>query len=319
MKNKILAMLVAFGLVGSASAIEINENLSINGFIDGSITKTDSETAGNDTANWGLDEIEVDFLFNVGSVSGEVHIDSADMDDLDIEQAHFTYSLENGVSITMGRYGSNLGFEREDPAGLYTYSRAYNAVMVGAAQSTFNFGDADTVVAEGLVLSYAAEAWSLAVSIDNANGTIRTAGASKDDLNFEVALSFTGIENLSVGVGHRKDNQATAANEVDVTNVHAAYSAGKALLAAEYTELSGTVDLAAHMFLVDYDVSDKLGVAVRYSTWETSATADDSMITIAPNYAITESLGAILEYSDVSSDTAGADSDTIALELTYTF
>ena len=47
MKNKILAMLVAFGLVGSVSAIEINENLSINGFIDGSITKTDSETVEN--------------------------------------------------------------------------------------------------------------------------------------------------------------------------------------------------------------------------------------------------------------------------------
>jgi hypothetical protein len=324
MKNKILAMLVAFGMVGSVSAIEINENLSINGFIDGSITKTDSETAGNDSANWGLDEIEVDFLFNVGSVSGEVHIDDSvdsnndgDTDDagegVNIEQAHFTYSLENGVSLTLGRYGSNLGFEREDPAGLYTYSRAYGG-------TAFDLGNVDASAAEGLVVSYAAEAWSLAVSIDNANGSIRSAGASKDDLDFEVALSFTGIENLSVGVGHRKQNLATAANEVDVTNVHAAYSAGKALLAAEYTELSGSaVDLAAHMFLVDYDVSDKLGVAVRYSTWETSATADDSMITIAPNYAITESLGAILEYSDVSSDTAGADSDTIALELTYTF
>ena len=316
MKNKILAMLVAFGMVGSVSAIEINENLSINGFIDGSITKTDSETAGQDTANWGLDEIEVDFLFNVGSVSGEVHVDTnngAGTGDLDIEQAHFTYSLENGVSLTLGRYGSNLGFEREDPAGLYTYSRAYGG-------TAFDLGNVDASAAEGLVVSYAAEAWSLAVSIDNANGSIRSAGASKDDLDFEVALSFSGIENLSVGVGHRKQNLATAANEVDVTNVHAAYSAGKALLAAEYTELSGSaVDLAAHMFLVDYDVSDKLGVAVRYSTWETSATADDSMITIAPNYAITESLGAILEYSDVSSDTAGADSDTIALELTYTF
>ena len=300
MKNKILAMLVAFGLVGSVSAIEINENLSINGFIDGSITKTDSETAGNDAANWGLDEIEVDFLFNVGSVSGEVHVDTnngAGTGDLDIEQAHFTYSLENGVSLTLGRYGSNLGFEREDPAGLYTYSRAYGG-------TAFDLGNVDASAAEGLVVSYAAEAWSLAVSIDNANGTVRTAGASKDDLDFEVALSFTGIENLSVGVGHRKQNLATAANEVDVTNIHAAYSAGKALLAAEYTELSGSaVDLAAHMFLVDYDVSDKLGVAVRYSTWETSATADDSMITIAPNYAITES-------SALSSSTATSSAPT---------
>ena len=39
MKNKILATLVAFGLVGSVSAIEINDNLSINGFIDTSYTQ----------------------------------------------------------------------------------------------------------------------------------------------------------------------------------------------------------------------------------------------------------------------------------------
>jgi hypothetical protein len=91
-------MLVAFGLVGSVSAVEVNENLSINGFIDGSISKTDNAAAGSDEANWGIDEIEVNFLFNVGSVSGQVDIDTnnaAGTGDLDIEQAHFTYSLEN--------------------------------------------------------------------------------------------------------------------------------------------------------------------------------------------------------------------------------
>ena len=36
MKNKLIALLASIGLVSSASAIEINENLSINGFIDGS-------------------------------------------------------------------------------------------------------------------------------------------------------------------------------------------------------------------------------------------------------------------------------------------
>ncbi len=38
MKNKILALLATIGLASSASAVEINENLSINGFIDGSYT-----------------------------------------------------------------------------------------------------------------------------------------------------------------------------------------------------------------------------------------------------------------------------------------
>jgi hypothetical protein len=328
MKNKIMATLVAFGLVGSVSAIEINENLSINGFIDGSISKTDNGTAididpntagvqSGDEADWGLDEIEVDFLFNVGSVSGAVHVDTnndAGTGDLDIEQAHFTYTLDNGVSLTFGRYGSALGLEREDPAGLYTYSRAYG-------DSAFNLGniDADGGAREGLRLSYAAEAWSLGVSIENPAGSIRTS-TGKNDLDYEVALAFTGIENLSVGVGYFKDNEATAANEIDVTNVTATYQVGKALLGAEFTQAdTATVDLDAHMFLVDYDVSDKLGVAVRYSSYEAAANVDVDQITIAPNYAITDSLGAILEYSDISHDNANSDSDFIALELTYTF
>ena len=36
MKNKLLAVLATLGMVASASAVKINDNLSINGFIDGS-------------------------------------------------------------------------------------------------------------------------------------------------------------------------------------------------------------------------------------------------------------------------------------------
>ena len=314
MKNKILAMLVAFGLVGSVSAVEINENLSINGFIDGSISQNDPDT-GAKSGELGLDEVEVNFLFNVGSVSGELHVDSAAAngagDSLDIEQAHFTYSLENGVSLTIGRYGSALGLEREDPAGLSTVSRAYGS-------SAFNLGDVDRNggTNEGVTISYAAETWSIGVSIENGVG----ADLSQDDANFEVALAFTGIENLNVGIGFFSDNQAVAANEIDVTNVHATYQVGKASVGAEFTQQDTAAgDLDATMILVDYDVSDKLGVAVRYSTYETAANVDTDRLTIAPNYALTDSLGAILEYSDINDDGAGSDSDQIALELTYTF
>ncbi len=323
-----MATLVAFGLVGSVSAVAINENLSINGFIDGSITKKDQDVAANqpsaDTADWGLDEIEVDFLFNVGSVSGAVHVDTEDADNdsaLSIEQAHFTYTLDNGVSLTFGRYGSALGLEREDPAGLYTYSRAYG-------DTAYNLGniDANGGAREGLRVSYAAEAWSLGVSIENPTGTVRTANVAKNDLDFEVALAYTGIENLSVGIGYFSDNEATATDEVNAFNAHATYQVGKALLGAEYVELqdddTAVGDRDAYTLLVDYDVSDKLGVAVRYSNYEVltgAAGRDVSQITIAPNYAITDSLGAILEYSDISHDDANSDSNTIALELTYTF
>ena len=38
MKNKLIAVLATFGMVASASAVKVNNNLSINGFIDGSYT-----------------------------------------------------------------------------------------------------------------------------------------------------------------------------------------------------------------------------------------------------------------------------------------
>ena len=62
---------------------------------------------------------------------------TTELDDVEVEQAHITYSLDNGVSFTLGKYGSALGFEREDPTGLYTFSRAYQA------GSGFNLGNID--------------------------------------------------------------------------------------------------------------------------------------------------------------------------------
>ena len=129
------------------------------------------------------------------------------------------------------------------------------------------------------------------------------------------------MENVVLNAGYFVDNGVAGA-ERDVFGLNATYTAGKALFGAEY--ISANDDVAANgenafLVLVDYDVSDKLGVAVRYSEWESTSTNEYSKITIAPNYALTDSLGAILEYSDTDSGTANVDSDQIALELTYTF
>ena len=308
MKNKLLALLASIGLVSSASAIEINENLSINGFIDGSYF--DGDTAAGDKS-FNLDEIEVNIEANVGNVSGFVGIDSVDSagnTDLNIEQAHFTYALDNGLSFTFGQYGSALGLEGEDPAGLYTYSRAYN--------DAYNLSNIDaTGAVSGLTIAYAADDFSVAVSIEE-DGDF---GAADDDLNLEIAASFTGIENLAIGGGYFIDNGAAGA-ERDVLNLHASYTVGKALVAGEIISADDSNAAAgedAYMILVDYDFTDKLGGAIRYSEYEITSTTEGEKFTIAPNYAITESLGAIVEYS--TGEEAGADADTFAVELTYTF
>ena len=319
MKNKLLAVLATLSMVASASAVKVNDNLSINGFIDGSYASTETGAAKNQEL--GLDEVELNFVTNVGIVSGLVAIDNNDPagaagnQDLNIEQAHFTYNINDAVSVTFGRYGSALGFEGEDPAGLYTFSRAYSD------GSAFNFGNVDANVVEGLTVAYSADAYSIAVSLENEVG----ADLQSNDLDFEIAISYTGIAGVNIGGGFTVDNEQTGTSDADAINLHVSRQFGKLLVAGEYSSIDTSAngsgdaegDRDAYMILADYDINSKLGVALRLSSEELTATTDYDKFTIAPNYAITESLGAILEYSDV--DNAGTDSEEYAVELTYTF
>jgi len=312
MKNKLLATLAIFGMVASASAVKINNNLSINGFVDGSYKLSDSDTT--DTQTLSADEAELNFVLTNGAVSGLIAIDTKEAsgtNDLDIEQAHFTYDLGNNVSITFGRYGSGLGFEREDPAGNYLSSRAYNT-------SAANRGDIDAGnVYEGVAVSYAADQFSLSASFQNAKG----ADLERNDLDLEVSVSYTGIADTVIGGGFLFDNEETTNQENNVLNVHASRSFGKLLLGAEYIQIqsddAAIGDRDAYLVLADYDYNDKIGVAVRLSKEEETAAIDYEKISIAPNYSFTENLGAILEFSDIERN--NVDSNEVAVELTYTF
>jgi len=305
-------------MVASASAVKINNNLSVNGFIDGSYQLT--EQPGTNSQELGLDEVELNFVLSSGPVSGLVAVDtdlrasgrSAD-DNIDIEQAHFTYDLGNGVAVTLGRYGSALGFEREDPAGLYTFSRAYDSV---AGAANFNFGDVDSAVVDGITIAYSADDFTVAASLEEAADT----QLETNDLDLELSFTYTGFAGVTIGGGYFFDNEETAANESDILNIHASKQVNKLLLAAEYSQIDTTGnDRDAYLLLADYDVNDKLGVAIRVSSNESNVVTegDYNKVTIAPNYAITNNLGAIIEYSDVEDN--NADSEIYAVELTYTF
>ena len=265
---------------------------------------------------------------SVSSISNiSVAVDSknaAGQETLNIEQAHFTYNVNDAVSVTFGRYGSALGLEGEDPAGLYTYSRAYDDG--GLSGSAFNFANIDGVPGsvEGLTVSYAADLFSVAASFENPTGT--ETALETNDLNVELSLQYTGIENTVIGAGFFFDNTAANVAESDAVNVYFTTSFGKLLVGAEYSEISTDAknsagnddDRDAYMVLLDYDFNDKLGAALRFSSNETpNDQGDFDRMTIAPNYQITESLGAIIEYSDI--DDRGVDGEEYAVELTYTF
>jgi len=326
MKTKLLALVATLGMVASASAVKINNNLSINGFIDGSYQSVENDTNIADSQSLSVDEVELDFIVNVGNVSGEIHVDAGpsfnDRDGIGVEQAHMTYSLDNGVSFTFGQFGSALGFEREDPAGLYTFSRAYDSDTdndndTDGNDRVFNLGDVDSYAYEGLSIGYSVENLTLAASIQSAASDSRS--IETNDLDIEFSFAYTGFAGATIGGGYRYDNEDNTSNEVDVLNLHISKQFGKLLLAGEYiASESDNQDKDGYMILGDYDFNDKVGVALRFSNNEQDGTRGDyEKLTIAPNYAITESLGAILEYSDIEDNAVS--SELFAVELTYTF
>jgi len=332
MKNKILALLATIGMVSSVSAVEINENISINGFIDASYVNSDftdksASANNNDVSNSQIDEVELNFIVNAGNVDGELHIDSTDLSndtELEIEQVHFTYSFENGASLKVGRFGSALGFEREDPAGLYTHSRAYSNSI------EYNRGDVDSgAVFEGFNIGYAVDSFALSLAVGNGIGATEEDNSQEDDYDYELAITYTGIENLSVTAGYATQNTSdpkvgAANDDEDFYSINAAYSLGKLLLGGEYTSIEedNSQDLSAYMLLANYSINDKLNATLRYSEWETTAGSQTDKVTFAAGYSITSSLGAIVELSteEVSGGTnAGDETDSLAVELTYTF
>ena len=354
MKTKLLAVLATLGMVASASAVKINNNLSINGFIDGSWTDRSEDTVNSDSQDVSVDEVELNFVVNAGNVSGLVAIDTdvnnrAAGNDIGVEQAHFTYSFENGLSTTFGRYGSKLGLEREDPAGLYTFSRAYGDLGAAGNAAARNYGDVDNVFFDGIAFGYTYGNFEFGLSLDQSvEDNLETEG---EGLNYEVSVTYNGFDNLVVNAGWRaadagvadgvttqdRDGNIIPANQSldsDHINVNAAYTLGKALIAFEWQEESNDRttagskgDVEAAQFLIDYDFTDKIGAAFRYSTEDKDSDErsglEISKITIAPNYAITDSLGLILEYTtadvDVAAGQASDDYDFVAAELTFTF
>jgi len=152
------------------------------------------------------------------------------------------------------------------------------------------------------------------------NETDQQNDLDNNDIDLELSIVYTGIDNLRLGLGYYFDNEEDNADENDVLNIHASTSFNKLFLAAEYSEISNsTRDRDAYMLLANYELqADKLYINARVSSNEVAAgTFDYDKITIAPSYMITPSLGLIVEYSDI--DYGNSDEDNLAVELTYTF
>lgn len=189
----VFAMLALILTLGSAAAeIKLNDNLSVSGFLDMSTVTT----MGDETeTSLSFDQFEMDFHLNYGSVTGQIDIDSTDMDQgIKLEQGFVTYTAPKdmlpGVSITAGRFLSSLGFEAAEPTGLYQYSVSegipYPGYQNGVALNVKPMKEA------GLYVSFVSSVWEVNETDAGTPGV-------------EAQLTLTPIEQITAKVGYALD------------------------------------------------------------------------------------------------------------------
>jgi len=262
-------------------------------------------------SQFGIDQVEFDFLFSAGAVSAQVDVEYEEGADqgatTEIEQAFVTYDLGNGGALTAGRFASQLGFEAFEPTGLYQVSLAYSA---RTGLPLYDEGVKYTTEIAGNYFGLAIVDGVVANTIGDGDGY---------SIEAAYAIDLASVqEGLSAFVGARYDVNDADADDDLLVNAYVSYETGAWIFAAEVVHLDdGIQHDSSALVMANYTYSDAASVTGRYSV-EDGGTDDASKITLAHNYAIADNLALIAEVSEVDVD--GGESDTeFAVELLFTF
>lgn len=302
--EKTLAVLAGLTFAGSLAQaqIAIGETLTVSGFADASYVNNDD---GTETSDFGIDQVEVDLAFSLEAVTAEVHLQTTG-GSLTLEQAFASTNL-GGITVSAGRMLNLLGLESDEPTNLVTDSWAYSDRF----NPTLRYN-------EGIRGAFSQGDLSIAASVTDSYGAVDAdAGGDFNELAFDVAASYSGIENLSVSLGYATNNAEAAniANELSLVNINATYSLGQINISGEYSdwELGAAEEADSYLIMGTYSVNDDLYLAARYSEVDSNVDGnDEEKFTVAAGYDVTDNLQTRVEYS--SAEVGGADDDTFAVQ-----
>jgi hypothetical protein len=270
MKRFLICLVACFAFTSVSEAqMEINDQLSVTGFLDMSAVDDDGTTTAS------FDQFEIDFLFDFqNGVTAQADVNSLGGGSADLEQAFVTYSHKNGGFFTAGKFLSSTGWETAEPTGLYQYS--YSATLVyGGYQNGVSFGmKNDKVMLYGAVL---ASVW---------DGT----DTSADELGFEAAVKVTPGNGFTGFAAYALEDMGSY--NTGLLNVWASYETGPLTFAAEGNVLRDwfAADNSGFGYLgmVNVALTDRFGITGRYSALDTDNTTKVDEITFSPGFALSD-------------------------------
>ncbi len=332
MKNKI-AIASAFLAASSFSMgeIAVNDFLALEGFVDMSYQYLDTDHPDSNANSFGVDQVEIDWLFDFDPVTAQIDLEYEDDADqgnqIEVEQAYATYSLSNGGAVTAGRYASMLGFEAFEPTGLYQYSFAYDFFdSIDIGTPLYN---------QGVKYTYETDTTFFGASLQDSGVSDNyddNFGGPNGGWGLEVAGAYMPGDGLTYFLGTAFEDGDLGSDYV--INGYVSYETGAWVFGAElnYANFdndapSSDIDGFSGLVMANYAYSDVASVTGRISFYDEdddgNGDADGVAFTVAHGYAFTDSLLLVTEITYAEEDDASASGDTEklfgAVELLFTF
>lgn len=347
MKKKLLALAVAASIAPmGAYAVD---SATVSGFADIWYIAADDElggvcTEGSDECAEGKFDIsgEVDFSLTKGAVTARLDIDvNPDASESGaIEQAMFSWAATESVTIIAGAFNNPIGWELEDAPDMYQFSHG----------QIWDILDGQTALTGNNIAGIAAAVGFGMGSVTL--GFLNDLQQTDDENSIAAIINLSPMEGLDLELGYvtqaGQDDSAnggtySALGDVgsaeDVVDFNVTYTTGGITAAFEYLTADQIIDSAFALY-GNYNFGNGFGATLRYDVVSYGGDAvlaggvtdldgadvdDTETLTIAVSYAISDNLGAVLEWrtqDDPNQDdglTVIGDGDVIALEFVAQF
>ena len=293
MKNKMTSLLAGLALFGAnANAdIALAEGLSAYGYIDLVAVDTDQAgVAGDRTSDLNEYELGLSFTPAESQWSAVAELSYTEGGDSAFETVAVTYQHSDALSVHIGNLYTFQGLESDDAPDndFLSYAGSGGEDLYGA-----NY-------AEGIAVTYSV-------------GDINLAAWSQADSDpiKQYAASYSGIENLTLGVAIIDYNDST-----DSTNIHAVYEIGDFTISAENVDSDNAAKvLDVSSVAVAYNMGDTT-IAVRTAEGDYDGN-DYESTSIAAFHSLSDNVAAGIEYREEENE--GVDVSGWGVELLYVF
>jgi hypothetical protein len=325
--NKLLKASLAalfFAATALQAQIEINDNISVTGFLDMSATDTDAsfstnrgspateDAAGSDGSSYNLDQAEIDFLLSFDEISGQIDLNYLGGNDgeFDLEQAFLAYDLGGGSNVEAGKFLGYMGWETAEPTGLYQYSYAYDIAggTIPRYHNGVRYNYNDDFLSLGLALLDSA--WSPDASIGDSS------------YGLEAKIAIRPVEGWTVFLGLAKDAMDAGQQDRDLINFWTSYEIGNVTYALEWNDYDfGPMNLGSQfLVMANVGITDNLGLTFRVSEDAQDFKGGDTSTkyTISPGWSVNDNLGMLFEISQSDFGSEG-DVTSLAFETIFTF